>query len=91
MTMIKTTNRIALRALAVGRTRSGGSVQTAVQTVLRTPPGGWSETVQARRQLEDAVFAAHPRPVRGASLETACDSLVTGALEAGWPHHCDRS
>ncbi len=89
MSEIETTNRIALQALAVGRTRAGGSVLDAVGAVLRTPPGGWGESVQACQRLRAAVAETLTRWPTERQLEDAIDSLIDGALAAGWDRHPD--
>lgn len=59
--------------------------ESALRALLRTPPGSWPETAQARRRLVDAL----PAP-RSAAHDTA-DALVDEAVRTdGYEVHPDR-
>lgn len=51
-------NRCMRAALAVGGTAACGSVLGRARDLLVAPEGGWPETIQARRNLYEAVDTA---------------------------------
>lgn len=91
---LKVTNEVALAALAVGRTRTGGDVRQKIQDVLNEPAGGWGRTVQAEEQAENAVACAADcamrRHVTNSEAIEATNALIDAALDAGWPCHPNR-
>ena len=83
---LKISNPIAKRALAIGKTRSGGDVEGALSSYLKTPAGGWPETEQAYDQLFDAVYAAANTALVG-DCTAGVAALIDAAVNAGWACH----